>query len=41
MEDIKDIRSLIDQTIKINIKIYQRKRASKGNNITTPTHRAP
>ena len=41
IEDIEDIRSLINQAIKIDIRIYQRERASKGSNITMPMHRAP
>ena len=41
MEDIKDIRSLINLAIKINIRIYQREKASKGSNITIPVHRTP
>jgi hypothetical protein len=41
MEDAEDMRSLIDQAIKIDTRIYQRERASKGSNMTTPAHRAP
>ena len=41
IKDIKDIRSLINQAIKINTRIYQRERASKGSNTTTPAHKAP
>ena len=41
MEDIEDIKSLINQAIKINTRIYQKERASKGNNITTPVHKVP
>ena len=41
IKDIKDIRSLINQAIKIDIRIYQRERTSKGSNITTPVHKAP
>ena len=41
MEDIKDIKSLINQAIKINTRIYQREKASKGSNTTTPAYKAP
>ena len=41
IEDIKDIKSLINQAIKINTRIYQQERASKGSNITMPVYRAP
>ena len=41
IENIKDIKSLINQAIKINIRIYQRERVSKSSNITIPAHKAP
>ena len=41
MEDIKDIKTLINQAIKIDYKIYQQERASKANIKTTPVHKAP
>ena len=41
MEDAEDMRTLIDQAIKIDHRIYQRERASKASVKTTPVHRAP
>ena len=41
IKDIKDIKSLINQAIKINTKIYQRERVSKSSNTTTPINKAP
>ena len=35
IKNIKDIRTLINQAIKINYKIYQQKRASKASIKTT------
>ena len=40
MEDTEDIISLIKQVIKIDNRIFQRERANKSNNKTTPVYRA-
>ena len=42
MEDAEDMRTLIDQAIRIDNRIFQREKASKiGSNRVTPVHRAP
>ena len=41
IKDIKDIKSLINQAIKINTKIYQRERANKGSIKTIFIYKAP
>ena len=40
IEDIKNIKSFINEAIKINTRIYQREKASKGSNETTPIYKA-
>ena len=41
MEDIKNIRTLINQAIKIDYRIYQREKTSKASVKTTPVYKAP
>ena len=40
MEDIEDIKTLINQAIKIDYRIYQQERASKASVKTTLVYRA-
>ena len=41
VEDLEDMRDLIDKIVKINNKIYQKEQANKGYNKYIPVHRAP
>ena len=41
MEDANSITDLIKQVIKINNRIFQRKKANKGSNKTIPIYKAP
>ena len=40
VEDLEDIKDLIDKVVKINNKIYQKKWANKGCNKHIPVHKA-
>ena len=39
MEDIEDIRTLINQAIKIDYRIYQQEKANKASIKTTPVYK--
>jgi len=41
VEDLNNIKDLIDKMIKINNRIYQQKQANKGHNKHVPMHKSP
>ena len=41
VEDLDDMRDLIDKVVKINNRIYQQKWANKGHNKQVQMHKSP
>jgi len=41
VEDLKDIRDLINKIVRINNRTYQKEWANKGHNKHVPMHKAP
>ena len=41
VEDLEDMRDLINKVVRINNRIYQKEWANKGHNKHVPVHKAP